>query len=78
VAGGWGSGLFEALPSLRTGGIVTEESVVLGQTPQGRPVIRLVAATVDREAIEALSRSQNQPGGAASLPSTDSSSATGS
>lgn len=78
VAGGWGSGIFEMLPPLRTAGIVTDESVVLGETPQGGPVVRLLAATVDREAIDTLSSSRNQPGGAASLPSTDSSSAAGS
>lgn len=78
VAGGWGSALFSTLPPLRAQGIVTEESIVLGETPQGEPVVRLLAATVDREAIETLAASMAQPDGGASLPSTDSSSVAGS
>lgn len=78
LAGGWGSVLFRSVPTLRANGIIIEESVVLGSTPQGEPVIRLLAATVDREAIDALAGGQDQPPGAASLPSTDSSSAAGS
>jgi hypothetical protein len=78
VAGGWGSALFRSVPPLRASGVLTEESVVLGETPQGEPVIRLLAATVDRDAIEALAGGGDQPPGASSLPSTDSSSVAGS
>lgn len=72
VAGGWGSELLRFAPSLRASGVLSEESIVLGETPEGDPVLRLLAATVHRDAVAA------QPPGAASLPSTDSSSAAGS
>ena len=55
VAGGWGSSIFGSTSELEERGAIVESAVVLGSDPLGRPLLRLVAFVLDREALVAPS-----------------------
>ncbi len=56
VAGGWGSSLFFDLSELVEAGVLSRDQRIVGETPGGGRLLRIVAAVVDRAAFQEADR----------------------